>query len=60
MNTRSNLVDLKRVKWSGTAPLTPGKHTLEFDFKYNGLGAATIAFNNMSGIGQGVRARAEG
>jgi arylsulfatase len=48
-----NLVDLKRVKWSGTAPLTPGKHTLEFDFKYNGLGLATLAFNNPSGVGQG-------
>ncbi len=48
-----NLVDLKRVKWSGTAPLTPGKHTLEFDFKYNGLGLATLAYNNPSGVGQG-------
>ena len=33
--------------------LSPGKHTLEFDFKYNGLGMGTLAFNNMSGIGQG-------
>src|ERR1019366_6021981 len=33
-----NLVDLKRVKWQGTEVLSPGKHTLEFDFKYNGLG----------------------
>jgi arylsulfatase len=48
-----NLVDLKRVKWQGKDVLSPGKHTLEFDFKYNGLGAETIAFNNMSGIGQG-------
>ena len=48
-----NLVDLKRVKWQGTEVLRPGKHTLEFDFKYNGLGMGTLAFNNMSGIGQG-------
>jgi arylsulfatase len=48
-----NLVDLKRVKWQSTQELSPGKHTLEFDFKYNGLGPGTIAFNNMSGIGQG-------
>ena len=48
-----NLVDLKRVRWEGTEALAPGKHTLEFDFKYNGLGLGTIAFNNMSGIGQG-------
>ena len=48
-----NLVDLKRVRWEGTEVLAPGKHTLEFDFKYNGLGMGTLAFNNMSGIGQG-------
>jgi len=48
-----NLVDLKRVRWEGTEVLSPGKHTLEFDFKYNGLGMGTLAFNNISGIGQG-------
>jgi arylsulfatase len=48
-----NLVDLKRVRWEGPEALKPGKHTLEFDFKYDGLGAATLAFNNMSGIGRG-------
>lgn len=47
-----NLVDLKRIKWEGKDALTPGKHLVEFDFKYSGLGAATLAFNNMSGIGQ--------
>ena len=26
---------------------------LEFDFKYDGLGAGTLAFNNYSGIGRG-------
>ena len=48
-----NLVDLKRVRWEGTEALTPGKHTIVFDFKYDGLGFATLAFNNMSGLGQG-------
>jgi arylsulfatase A-like enzyme len=48
-----NLLDLKRVKWQGTEALTPGKHTLQFDFKYDGLGFATLAFNSMSGIGKG-------
>ena len=48
-----NLVDLKRIRWEGPEALTPGKHTLEFDFKYDGLGAGTLAFNNYSGIGQG-------
>ncbi len=47
-----NLVDYKRIRWEGPA-LSPGKHTLEFDFKYDGLGIGTLAFNNMSGIGRG-------
>ncbi|MGH6749934.1 MAG: arylsulfatase, partial [Methyloceanibacter sp.] len=48
-----NLFDLERVRWEGSEALTPGKHTLEFDFKYDGLGAGTLAFNNVSGIGRG-------
>lgn len=48
-----NLVDLKRVRWEGADVLTPGKHTLEFDFKYDGLGMGTLAFNSLSGIGRG-------
>jgi len=47
-----NLVDLKRIRWEGPDALTAGKHTLEFDFKYDGIGAGTLAFNSMSGIGQ--------
>jgi arylsulfatase len=48
-----NLIDLKRVRWEGPEALTPGKHTIEFDFKYDGLGVGTLAFNNMSGVGRG-------
>src|SRR5262249_24551441 len=48
-----NLFDLERARWEGADALTPGKHTLEFDFKYDGLGADTLAFNNVSGIGRG-------
>jgi arylsulfatase len=48
-----NLVDLKRIKWEGADALTPGKHTLEFDFKYDGLGFGTLAFASTSGIGRG-------
>jgi arylsulfatase len=48
-----NLVDLKRVRWEGPDLVSPGKHTLEFDFKYDGLGMGTLAFNNISGIGRG-------
>ncbi|WP_153146784.1 arylsulfatase [Dechloromonas sp. H13] len=47
-----NMVDLERLKWEGPDVLTPGKHTLEFDFKYDGLGAGTLAFNNFSGVGR--------
>ena len=47
-----NLADVKRVRWEGKEALAPGKHVLAFDFKYDGLGAGTLAFNNMSGIGR--------
>jgi arylsulfatase len=47
-----NLVDLKRIRWEGPE-LSPGKHTLEFDFQYAGLGAGTMAFGSYAGIGQG-------
>ena len=32
--------------------MSAGKHTLEFDFKYDGLGIGTLAFNDFSGIGR--------
>ncbi len=47
-----NLVDLDRVKWQGTEPLAPGRHVLEFDFRYDGLGAETLAFNDFGGVGR--------
>jgi len=47
-----NLLDLKRDRWEAPQALPPGKHTIVFDFKYDGLGFATLAFNNMSGIGR--------
>ncbi len=47
-----NLIDLTRVKWEGPEVLAPGKHTLEFDFKHDGLGVGTLAFNNTSGLGR--------
>jgi arylsulfatase A-like enzyme len=48
-----NFLNLQRTRWEGPDVLSPGKHTLEFDFKYDGLGFATLAFNNVSGIGRG-------
>jgi arylsulfatase A-like enzyme len=47
-----NLVDLKRVRWEGPE-LSPGKHVLEFDFKYAGMGMGTMAFGSYAGLGQG-------
>jgi hypothetical protein len=47
-----NLLDLERVRWQGPE-LAPGKHTIQFEFRYDGLGFATLAFNNLSGIGRG-------
>jgi len=48
-----NLFNLKRIRWEGAETLPPGKHTLEFDFRYDGLGAETLAFNQLSGVGAG-------
>jgi hypothetical protein len=47
-----NLADLERIKWEGSEALAPGRHTVEFDFKYEGIGAGTLAFNNFSGLGR--------
>lgn len=47
-----NLINLQRVKWEGPDALKPGRHVLEYDFKYDGLGVGTLAFNNMSGVGR--------
>ncbi len=33
-----NLLDLERVKWEGPDALAPGKHTVEFNFTYDGPG----------------------
>ena len=47
-----NMLDLNRIKWAGPDALTPGRHTVAFDFKYEGLGVGTLAFNDMSGLGR--------
>jgi hypothetical protein len=47
-----NLVDLRRVRWEGPE-LTPGKHTIEFDFRYAGMGPGTMAYGSPIGLGQG-------
>lgn len=47
-----NLLDLERIKWQGKDALKLGKYTVEFDFKYDGLGVGTLAYNNKSGLGR--------
>ena len=47
-----NLIDLQRIKWEGPEAIAPGDHTVEFNFRYEGLGVGTLAFNNMSGLGR--------
>jgi arylsulfatase A-like enzyme len=47
-----NLFGMKHVKWQGKDVVSPGKHTLEFDFKYDGLGAATLQYGSPSGLGR--------
>ena len=47
-----NMVDLDRPKWEAPDALSPGRHTIEFDFVYDGLGSGTLAFNDFSGVGR--------
>ena len=47
-----NLFGMQRTRWEGDQALAPGKHTLEFDFKYDGLGAETLMYGSPSGLGQ--------
>src|SRR5262249_3609283 len=35
-----NLLALERFRWEGPDAITPGKHTIMFDFKYDGPGLA--------------------
>jgi arylsulfatase len=47
-----NMVDLERIRWEGKQALAPGRHTVEYEFQYDGLGSGTLAFNNFSGVGR--------
>jgi arylsulfatase len=47
-----NMVNLERLKWEGPDALSAGKHTIVFDFKYDGLGPETLAFNDFEGVGR--------
>jgi arylsulfatase len=47
-----NMLNLERIRWEGKEALAPGKHTIVFDFDYEGLGVGTLAYNSMSGLGR--------
>jgi arylsulfatase len=47
-----NLLGFKHIKWEGPDALTSGKHTLEFDFRYDGLGRGTLQYGSPSGLGR--------
>ena len=47
-----NLLDLERIKWEGAEALSPGRHTVAFDFRYDGIGVGTLEYNNFSGLAQ--------
>jgi hypothetical protein len=47
-----NLFGMERVRWEGPDALAPGKHTIEFDFNYDGLGAETLQYGSPSGLGR--------
>jgi len=47
-----NLVQLERVKWQGKQALSPGKHTLVFDWKYDGPGMGKSGTGTLTVDGQ--------
>ncbi len=49
-----NLLGLKRIRWEGATALTPGKHTIAFDFKYDGGGLGKGGVGVLSVDGQEV------
>jgi arylsulfatase len=49
-----NLIQLEIVKWQGKDALTPGKHTVEFDWKYDGPGLGKGGTGTLKVDGQAV------
>ncbi len=49
-----NLLALDQVQWQGTKALAPGRHTIVFDFKYDGPGFAKGGTGTLSVDGQTV------
>ena len=52
-----NLLNLTRFRWEGAQALTPGKHVIAFDFKYDGPGFAKGGTGVLSVDGKEVASR---
>jgi arylsulfatase len=52
-----NFFDVERFRWEGPAALIPGKHTVAFDFKYDGPGFGKGGTGVLSVDGQEVASR---
>ena len=53
-----NLLGIERFRWEGTDVLAPGKHTVTFDFKYDGPGMAKGGTGVLSVDGKQVDSKA--
>ena len=49
-----NFLAVEKFRWEGSESLTPGKHTLKFDFKYDGPGLAKGGTGVLSVDGKAV------
>src|SRR6478736_5431048 len=52
-----NLFDLERFRWEGPTALTPGKHTVLVDFKYDGPGFGKGGTGVLSVVGKEVASK---
>ncbi len=52
-----NFLGIERFRWEGQDALTPGKHTIVFDFKYDGPGMAKGGSGTLSVDGRQVASR---
>jgi arylsulfatase len=53
-----NFLSLERIHWTGKTALAPGKHTIVFDFKYDGPGIGKGGTGTLSVDGKQVDSKA--
>jgi arylsulfatase len=52
-----NFVNVERTRWEGKEALSPGRHTIVFDFKYDGIGFGLGGHGTLSVNGKTVDAK---